>query len=183
MRDAVLRARMGLGGLEIVVSRWIGQIPSHRARAFLHRRLLGMKLAPRACIYGGGEIWTGRRISVGRGSSIGSHVTLDGRAGIAIGEQVNLSSEVAIWTMQHDPRDPSFGVTSGRVVVGDRAWLSFRCTVLPGVTIGPEAIVAAGAVVTKDVPARAIVGGVPARVIGERPPVTAYELGPPTPFV
>jgi maltose O-acetyltransferase len=56
------------------------------------------------------------------------------------------------------------------VVVGDHAWLSFRCTVLPGVTIGEGAVVAAGAVVTKDVPRYAIVAGIPARVIGERSP-------------
>jgi acetyltransferase-like isoleucine patch superfamily enzyme len=63
------------------------------------------------------------------------------------------------------------------VAIGDRAWLSFRCTVLPGVTIGEGAVVAAGAVVTNDVPSYAIVAGVPAHVTGERTPRDlTYEL-------
>ena len=53
--------------------------------------------------------------------------------------------------------------------IGDRAWLGSRALVLPGVTIGEGAVVAAGAVVTSDVPAYAVVGGVPARAIGARP--------------
>ena len=62
--------------------------------------------------------------------------------------------------------------------IGDRAWLSFRATILPGVSVGEGAVVAAGAVVTSDVPPYAIVAGVPARVVGERSPrELSYELG------
>ena len=59
------------------------------------------------------------------------------------------------------------------VVIGDGAWLGANVVVLAGVTIGEGAVIAAGAVVTKDVPAQAIAGGVPAKVIGERPRVDA----------
>ncbi len=60
------------------------------------------------------------------------------------------------------------GITKGDITIGDDVWLGFRATILSGVTIGQGAVVAAGAVVTKDVPPYAIVGGVPARVIRYR---------------
>ena len=64
----------------------------------------------------------------------------------------------------------------GAVTVGDYAWLSFRCVVLPGVTIGEGAVVAAGAVVTADVEPYTIVGGIPARRIGDRARGLTYDL-------
>jgi acetyltransferase-like isoleucine patch superfamily enzyme len=107
-------------------------------------------------------------ITVGAGSIIGNDVILDGREGIHIGENVNFSSEVAIWTLQHDHVCPDFGTKGGPVTIGDRTWVSFRATILPDVTIGEGVVVAAGAVVTRDVQPYAIVGGIPARVIGYR---------------
>ena len=58
------------------------------------------------------------------------------------------------------------------VVIGDDCWIGGHTVILPGVTIGQGCTIAAGAVVTKDVPAQAIVGGVPAKLIGERPGAT-----------
>lgn len=122
------------------------------------------------------EIIPGGRIRVGRGTVVGSRALLDGRRGIEIGANVNLGGEVAVFTLQHDVRSPTFGPKGGPVRIGDRAWISFRTTVLPGITIGEGAVVAAGAVVTKNVPPYTIVGGVPAVPIGERPEDLHYEL-------
>jgi acetyltransferase-like isoleucine patch superfamily enzyme len=138
---------------------------------------MGVRLGRGALVHRGLELRAPTRVRIGAGSVIGFDAILDGRKGIEIGRQVNISSSVAIWTLQHDHRDPQFRARGGPVVIGDRAWLSFRCTVLPGVTIGEGAVVAAGAVVTKDVPRYAIVGGVPASVIGERSPrELTYDL-------
>ncbi len=68
------------------------------------------------------------------------------------------------------------------MVIGDRAYVATRATILPGTVIGEGAVVAAGAVVTKDVPAFAIVGGVPAKVIGERTQNLDYSLDYHLPF-
>ncbi len=107
---------------------------------------------------------------------VGFWATLDGRRGIKLGENVNLSSEVALWTLQHDPNDLAFGVRGGPIVVEDFAWISFRATVLPGVRIGRGAIVAANSVVTADVEDFTIVGGIPAKVIGKRNQELDYRL-------
>ncbi len=140
-------------------------------------RLYGMEIDRTSIIYMGGEIRSPRNISIKKNTTIGHKCTLDGRGGISIGECVNFSSEVMIWSVEHDLNSPSFGTHEGRVIVEDYAWLSCRSIILPGVTIGKGAVVAAGAVVTKSVEPYAIVGGVPARKIGERTKDLQYSLG------
>ena len=127
-------------------------------------------------VYRWREIRNPRSIEIGEGSIVGLWATLDGRRGITIGSNVNLSSEVTIWTLQHDHQDRDFAAVGGPVLVEDRAWLSYRCTILPGVTIGEGAVVAAHALVTKNVAPYTIVGGVPAKVIGQRSRDLAYEF-------
>lgn len=142
----------------------------------MYRRFLRLDLAPTAKIHKGLEVRSGRNVRIGPGTVIGQDALLDGRQGICLGENVNLSGEVAIFTLQHDVSSPDFSAIGGPVTVGDRAWLSFRTTILPGVTIGEGAVVAAGAVVTKDVPAYTIVAGIPAKVIASRPHDLTYDL-------
>lgn len=107
---------------------------------------------------------------------MGEDAILDARGELEIGHDVNISSGVHIWTMDHDPQDLKFGARFASVTVGCHVWLSERCTVLPGVTIGQAAVVAAGAVVTRDVLPYQIVGGVPARPIGQRRAPMTYNL-------
>jgi acetyltransferase-like isoleucine patch superfamily enzyme len=121
-----------------------------------------------AIIYGGFHIREPSKISIGKGTIIGHGTTLDGRNGIIIGENVNFSSEVMVWTMQHDYNHPSFPPVGGEVVIHDYAWISVRAIILPNVTIGEGAVVAAGAVVTKDVEPYTVVGGIPAKKIALR---------------
>ena len=101
-------------------------------------------------------------------SSVGDHCFLDYRGSIFIGKNVNISSQVLILTGDHDPQDKYFKSRGRSVIIDDYVWLSTRSMILPGVTIGKGAVVAAGAVVTKDVLPYTIVGGIPARKIGDR---------------
>lgn len=156
------KIRSGAEGAAIFGGEMLGRLPSKRIRTSCASRLLGIKIDPTAQLYRWREIRDGRNISIGRGSIVGSGVILDGRKGIVIGDSVNISSEVALWTLQHDIDSPTFATSGGPIVVGDRAWLSFRCTILPGVTIGEGAVVAAGAIVSKDVPPYTVVAGIPA---------------------
>lgn len=154
----------------------VARLPARTLRHQIYR-MMGMRLADGACVHRGLEVRSPANIEIGEGSIIGFDCILDGREHITIGRHVNLSSGAALWTLQHDHRDPEFGAVGGPIVVGDRAWISFRATVLPGITVGEGAVVAAGAVVTRNVPDYAIVAGVPARVVGERTPRQfSYEL-------
>jgi maltose O-acetyltransferase len=95
---------------------------------------------------------------------------------LTIGKHVSVSIQSVILTLEHDLSDPNFRAVGAPVFLGDRSFIGTKAVVLPGVSIGENAGVAAGAVVTKDVPAAAIVGGVPARPIGTRPQNLEYKF-------
>ncbi len=162
-------------GLALQSSMIVGSLPSRQLR-MAYYRWSGITAGDDVVIHRGLELRKAEWVTIGDGTVVGFDCILDGRGRLELGRNVNLSSEVAIWTMQHDLRDPDFGVVSRPVVVGDRAWLSFRCTVLPGVTIGEGAVIAAGAVVAKDVPPYAVMAGLPATQVGERPRDLRYEF-------
>lgn len=108
-------------------------------------------------------------IKIGHTTNINPNCMFDSRGGkIIIGNHVDIAPDVNIWTLEHDPQDPDFKTKGGSVYIKDFAWIGNRVTILPEVTIGEGAVVATGAVVTKDVEPWTIVGGVPAKVIGTR---------------
>lgn len=138
-----------------------------------------MKMEDNAVLYYGIEVRNPANITIGRGSIVGDNSILDGRNGIVIGKNVVLASNVRIWTEQHDHRDPWFRCNTQEhrpVTIGDRAWIGSHSIILHSVNIGEGAVVAAGAVVTHDVPPFAIVAGIPAKTIGERNSNLQYEL-------
>lgn len=156
----------------------LGLIPSHHLRHLLYRKVYMMQLDKSAVIYYGAQIRKPFKIKIGKGSIIGDCAILDGRNGIEIGDNVTFASNVSIWTEQHDHRDPYFRCETQhkeKVVIGDRAWIGPNTIVLHSVNIGTGAVVAAGAVVTKEVTSFSIVGGIPARVIGKRNANLSYD--------
>jgi acetyltransferase-like isoleucine patch superfamily enzyme len=158
--------------LAIVV---LAYVPSHTLRK-AGMRLAGTRIGSKTLVYRGLYTLAPWRLTIGRSSVVGDHAILDARGGLVIGDNVNLSANVAIWTGQHDYQSPMFAYETAPVQIGDYAWLSFRTTILPGVRVGEGAVVAAGAVVTKDVPPYAIVAGIPAKVIGTRNRDLRYNL-------
>lgn len=107
-------------------------------------------------------------VSIGDNCVINREVYLDGRVGVVVGNNVNVSFQTCILSLHHDHNAPTFPAIGGVVTIQDHAWIGARATLLPGVTIGQGAVVAAGAVVARDVAPYEVVGGVPARKIGER---------------
>lgn len=140
-------------------------------------RMFGIKMGQHNAIKRNVEIRFPQRISIGDYTTINKRVLLDGRGGIIIGSNVDIAQDAYIWTVEHDYNSPDYCGRPEMVVIEDYVWIASRATILPGVHIGKGAVIASGAVVTKDVPENAIVGGVPARIIGERKPVYTYHLG------
>ena len=88
------------------------------------------------------------------------------QGGIEIGDDVLIGHQVVIATLNHDLDPAKRGnMTPAPVKIGNKVWIGAHATVLPGVTVGEGAVIAAGAVVTKDVPANTVVAGVPAKPI------------------
>ncbi len=119
------------------------------------------------------KITSPHNIAIGPDTHVTNRCILNGRGGITIGRDVLLGYESVVMTSlrNFDDRDVPVrlqGSVLKPVVIGDDVWLGARTMVLPGVTIGDGAVVAGGAVVTRDVAPFAVVGGVPAKVIGER---------------
>jgi acetyltransferase-like isoleucine patch superfamily enzyme len=162
----------------------VPHLPSFALRRAWYRRIVGISFGHHAGVHLGCYLWyytpsQVRRdgISIGAYSRINRNCSLDVRGGLTIGENVSLSPEVMILTAAHGVADPEFRVVGKRVVIEDHVWIGSRAMILGGTTLGRGSVVAAGAVVTGDVPPLAIVAGVPARVIGKRPEeATHYVL-------
>jgi acetyltransferase-like isoleucine patch superfamily enzyme len=105
-------------------------------------------------------------ISFGSRVDVGENVVMRGGGGIYIGNNVLIAAGATLASQGHPTCPPRWGrVVSKPVRIGNEVWIGANATILPGVTIGDGSIVAAGAVVTHDVPSFSIVAGVPARVI------------------
>lgn len=112
----------------------------------------------------------GKNITLGKGVFINSGCQFQDQGGITIGDNALIGPKTVIATLNHGFIPEERGSLDPKPVkIGKRVWIGANVTVLPGVTIGNNSIIGAGAVVTKDVPANTIVGGVPAKQIGTIP--------------
>lgn len=157
----------------------VGFIPCHIIRYYFYKYVFWMKLGEKVVIYYGLETRDPWNISIGNGSIIGDKCILDGRRGIVIGNNVNISTGVWIWTLQHQINSPSFetDTDAGIVEICDRAWISSRTTILPNCYIHEGCVIASGGVLTKSTcgPFK-IYAGVPGKCIGERNSNLLYEF-------
>lgn len=108
----------------------------------------------------------GRNIRVGKGVFINHSCEFMDRGGITIGDGALIGPKVNLITISH-PEDPEqrHSTWTAPITIGNNVWIGVAATILPGVTIGDNTIVAANAVVTRSMPANAMVAGMPARVV------------------
>ena len=165
-------SHLAAAGYNIIVK----GIPFHFVRT-TYLQLCGMKIGRKATLLRGVTVVRPERITIGEQTIVGMQCFLGGEAGLTIGKTVNISSFVVMLGGRHDVNDPTFASIPEPIVIEDYAWIATRATIMGGVHIGRGAVVATGAVVTKDIPPYTIVGGVPAKKIGERDPnACKYEF-------
>jgi maltose O-acetyltransferase len=180
-----------VGVLNYLTNHVVAHLPSWTLRRLWYRHALGIEFGPGASVLLGARVWffgpreaRRRGVAIGRNSRINRDCTLDIRSGLMIGDNVSISPEAMILGASHDYNDPTFRyVEAGPVTIEDHVWIGSRAMILPGVTVGRGAVVAAGSIVTNSVAPMTVVAGTPARPVAVRDPgATEYELGPPPLF-
>jgi len=139
-------------------------------------RVAGLRIGNRSRIMGSIEI-TGpggvALVSIGNHSFITSPLYVDAGARVTVGNRVHLGHDVMLLTMSHEvgsSEERCGPLTAAPISIGDGVWIGSRVTILPGVSVGKGAVIAAGAVVTRDVPPDTMVAGVPAGVVKQLHP-------------
>jgi len=151
-------------------------VPSRRIRHAWLRLWLG-RFGAGTGVQRGCRFLNGRKVEFGDRNVINFGCLFDGRIHrISTGCDVSIGPEASILTLGHDPQSPNFEIRGGDVQIGDHVWIGYRAIIMPRVTLGEGVVVAAGAVVTRDVAPYAIVAGIPARIIGKRTPDLRYKL-------
>lgn len=145
----------------------IAFIPFYFIRNIYYKYILKIKLGKGSSIHMGVFI-NRNKIEIGENTAINRRCYLDGRGSIKIGDNVSISPEVHLITADHDIESTDFKFKSSFIVIEDYVWIGTRSIILPGVKLGKGAIIAAGSVVTKDVPEFNVYGGVPAKFIKKR---------------
>ncbi len=155
-----------------------GYIPFHHVRRIVYR-IFGIKIGKGSTIHMFATFYNPFNIRIGVDTIIGEWAVLDGRTELTIGDHVDIASNVMIYNAEHDVMSSNFTkARMEKVIIEDYVFIGPRAIILPGVTVGRGGVVAAGAVVTKDVAPLTIVGGVPAKEIGQRNEESlSYKLG------
>lgn len=151
-----------------VCNHLINKIPSHTFRLWYYRSVMGFVIGEDATIGLGCTFDAAKNLAIGSKSVISPRCRLDSRGGLEIADCVSISCDTIILTADHDPNEFMEG-RNRPVKIETYVFVGTRAMILPGVTIGTQSIVAAGSVVTKDIPSHSIAGGIPAKKIKDVP--------------
>lgn len=153
--------------LDLLIVNRSGWCPIWSWRKLIYQAA-GLKIGRKSKIHVFCRFFEPKNIEIGEGSVIGEGGFLDGRAKLTIGNHTDIASQVLIYNSKHDVNDPGFKAVERPVEIGNYVFIGPRAIIMPGVKIGRGAVIAAGAIVTKNVPEGEIFAGIPARKIGQR---------------
>lgn len=157
----------------------VNKLPSRHLRRWFYQ-LLGAKLGKGTLPCRRVEVLLPMGLELADRVAVGWFAELDARGGITVGHDTNIASHAKLITGSHDIDDPDYTADFRPIHIGHHCWIGTGAIILQGVTVGDGAVVAAGAVVTKDIPPYEVWGGVPAKFIRKRPEGMTYELGEPS---
>lgn len=162
--------RMAWNAVWLLFARWT---PERGFKVFdawriMLLRLFGAKIGNNCRVFPSSKVWAPWNLEMMDSSSLGEEVFCYNVSPVKIGENATVSREVFLCTASHDVHSPIFELKTRPIVIAQSAWIAARAIILPGVTVGEGAVVGAGALVAKDVPAWKIFGSVAAKEIGER---------------
>ncbi len=143
----------------------VNRIPSHTLRNFYYKHFMGFDIGQHSTLFMRCYFDCAGGLKLGASAVINARCHIDTRGGVTIGRGVSVSSDVIILTADHEKNEEGKYDRELPVSIEDFVWIGTRAMILPGVTIGKGAKIAAGAVVTKDVPPFQLYGGVPAKFI------------------
>lgn len=141
-------------------NRVINKLPSRHLRKWFYQ-MLGAEFGKNTLPSRRVEILLPKALKLGDNVGVGWFAELDARGGITVDHDTNISSHVKLITGSHDINDPEFTADFLPIHIGHHVWIGTGAIILQGVTIGDGAVVAAGAVVTKDIPPYEVWGGYP----------------------
>ena len=159
-------------------NRIINKLPSRHIRRWFYQ-LLGARFGKDCFPCRRVEILLPKGLTLGDRVAVGWYAELDARGGITVGNDTNISSHVKLITGSHDIDDPNYTADFLPIHIGHHCWIGTGAMILQGVKIGDGAVVAAGALVNKDIPPYTVWGGVPAKCIKERNKNLDYKTGAP----
>ena len=158
------------------------KVPSFTFRYHVAKYFYGMKIGKFSNIHYGVILFSPWRITVGSNCNIQMNCLLDGRGDITICNNVDITLGVKIFTEQHDINSADYDTVKKAVIINNNSVIGSYSLILPGVTINEGAVIAAGSVVPKNVPAFVMVAGNPAIIKSERDRDIKYKLNFRRPF-
>jgi acetyltransferase-like isoleucine patch superfamily enzyme len=153
---------------------WIAFVPFYFIRHGYYRLFMGIKIGQDSSICMGARFRRYGRVTIGRNCAIHENVVFSNLDEIVIKDCVVIGPQCFLHTSDHDVYDPQFKTRTAPVVIGNHAFIGLRSTVLKGINVGDNGVVAAGSVVSKSVEPGDVVAGLPAKVIGHRESAMEY---------
>jgi acetyltransferase-like isoleucine patch superfamily enzyme len=146
----------------------ISHFPSTTVRMMYYRNVMRFKIGKGSYIFLNCKFDASNGLIMGENSVINAHCRIDSRGLVTIGSNVSISESVIILTADHDMDKPDMEGRTKSVTIGDYVWIGTKALLMPNVVVGYASVIAAGAIVTKNVNDYHVVAGIPAKFIKER---------------